>query len=330
MWGDAKDQLKSDVHVPNESGFLPAYTVLDNRQMVNINRKSEMPLVFDVHGKKDITISWSPWIIEWYDSLQNNHVGGVFYWDQRNHSGNGKNFENEETTPDFYRYQTNKSYPAFSHCTIDQNPGNGTSTNGDPFGALNGYLDWDDDITDNKCDYTITVMVKNQYVGGGLGQEQYTTCKTDITFRNQQNFHPVNGASINWKNYNDDNDLIQSGSLNYGDGPITLKAVTVNKSGNRIELKINSCQRVEGSTLESPKPQMFFTHSSNGYTAHVDVIADQNSSLYVYDLMGRVMMNKKVYLQAGSNDFEIPAFGSGIFIIELRGDFFTDTKKLFF
>ena len=75
---------------------------------------------------------------------------------------------------------------------------------------------------------------------------------------------------------------------------------------------------------------MTFTRTADGYSAHVEVTVDQNSNLYMYDLMGRVVMNKQLYLQAGSNDFEIPAIGSGIFVVELRGDLFTDTKKLFF
>jgi hypothetical protein len=76
------------------------------------------------------------------------------------HGGNGQNFLDDETLPDFLRYSLTKSYPAFSNCSINQNPGNGVPINGDPYGAINGYLDWDDDITDEECDYSINVMLR--------------------------------------------------------------------------------------------------------------------------------------------------------------------------
>jgi hypothetical protein len=104
----------------------------------------------------------------------------------------------------------------------------------------------------------------------------------------------------------------------------------VNKSGNSIELTIGGCNRVGSDSNELLTPEMTFTRTADGYSAHVEVTVDQNSNLYMYDLMGRVVMDKQLYLQAGINDFEIPAIGSGIFVVELRGDLFTDTKKLFF
>jgi hypothetical protein len=163
-----------------------------------------------------------------------------------------------------------------------------------------------------------------------LAPEQFNTCKADITFRRLQNFHPVQGDVIKWKNIDASGSSIQTGSFTFNGGLITIKNLTVNKSGNKIDLKITNCERDAESTFESSDPEMFFTLSGNGYTAHVNVTADQNSFIYVYDLMGRVMMNKEVYLQAGSNDFEISAIGTGIFIVEIRGSSFSDTKKLFF
>jgi hypothetical protein len=331
MWGTLDDPLQSDVPDPRGKGYLPAYQVLDARIMVDVNEDVDMPLIFDVHGKKDITISWSPWIIEWYDSLQSNHVGGVFYWDQRNHSGDGKNFSSEETTPDFYRYQTNLSYPAFSHCSINQNPGNGIPTNGDPVGAINGYLQWDN-IIDNECNYSIDLTLQNLYVSGALDLPQYNTCNTDVTFRRLQEFNPKDGSIVRWKNLDEDNNIIQSGAFEYNDnkGPITIKDVKVNKSGNRIELKSSSCFRIGENALESSVTQMYFTPSANGYTGHVDVNTDQRSSLYVYDLRGQLVMNRQLNLQQGTNTFEIQIDGSGIFVIELRGETFTNTEKLLF
>src|SRR4030095_9952696 len=174
MWGNSSSKLKTDITDWRTNQPLEFSDVTDMKVMLDINEKRSIPLIFDIHGKNDTKVLWSASKIEWYDSLQSNHIGGVFYWDQREHVGDGANFLPEETQPDFFRYAVNKSYPAFSNCSIDQNPGNGTKTNGNPYGALNGYLDWNDaSITDNAFDYSITCFVKNMYVGGTPISSQY-------------------------------------------------------------------------------------------------------------------------------------------------------------
>ncbi|MBK9731457.1 MAG: hypothetical protein IPO83_09225 [Chitinophagaceae bacterium] len=231
MWGSSTTNLSSDIRDPETGDQITVYQALDARTLLNIEKNVDLPLIFDVHGKKDVTVTWSSKIISWYDSLEFNKVGGVFYWDQRTHGGDGKNFLPEETTPDFFRYRTNKAYPAFSNCSINQDPGNGTPTSGDKYGAVNGYLDWEDSMTDQKCELTMHVFVKDFYVGGILDPEQYNTCKTDITFRRMQHFHPVEGQTIKWKNFDDTNTKIQSGNFVYNGGLITVKSLTVNKKG---------------------------------------------------------------------------------------------------
>src|SRR6185436_4917970 len=145
-------------------------------------------------------VAWSEGKIKWMDSLEANHAGGAWYWDQREHGGDGANFISDETQPDFYRFAKNISYPAFSNCSINQDPGNGVPTNGDPYGAINGYLDWNDDnISDKSCQYIIHVFLKDFYVGGILDWEQYLTCTTDVTFRGLQKFNPPIGSDIQWK-----------------------------------------------------------------------------------------------------------------------------------
>lgn len=329
MWGLSSTNLNSDVPDPVSGVLLSAYTILDGRKLLQIDEDVALPLIFDVHGKKDKTVAWSPFIISWYDSLQANHVGGVFSWDQRDHTGNGKNFLPDETLPDFFRYQTSKSYPAFSNCSINQNPGNGSPNNGDPYGAINGYLDWDDNITDNTCDYSINVGVKDFYVGGVLDPEQFNTCKTDITFRRLQNFHPNMGATIKWKNYDASNTKIQNGSLVYNGQPITLKGIIVNKSGNKIQLTITNCGKT-GDASADQEEEVYFTKSQNGYTAHVETNEDQKITVNVYDLMGRLVHTQKVSLVAGVNSFEITSTGSGIYLVNMKGNLLSYSRKLLF
>ncbi|MBA3647054.1 MAG: hypothetical protein H0W62_00645 [Chitinophagales bacterium] len=233
-WGTSAVKLNTDVLIPGTSDPLLFTKLSDMRRMTYYNRELDVPLIFDVHGKNDDKVGWTDGKIEWFDSLQSNHYGGVWYWDQREHGGGGKNFSNDETTPDIYRYQNNKSYPAFSNCSINQDPGNGSKNDGDPYGAINGYLDWDDSIIDNSCNYSVNIFIKDFYVGGVLDQDQYKTCTTDLTFRRLQDFKPSSGTTITWKNLDNSNNKIQSGSFTYKGGLMTLKGMIVNKSGNII------------------------------------------------------------------------------------------------
>ena len=332
MWGASSSNLNSDITNPLTGAPLSVFQALDARTLVNCKRNLNLPLVFDVHGKKDVTITWSSKIISWFDSLESNCVGGVFYWDQRNHGGDGKNFLPDETTPDFFRYQTNKAYPAFSNCSINQDPGNGSPTSGDKYGAYNGYLDWDDSITDNICDFTVNVFVKDFFVGGVLDAVQYNSCTTDVTIRRMQNFKPTTGQTIKWKNFDASNTKIQSGSFTYSDGLLTIKGMTINKSGNRIELKIANCNKQGKDTDEAPELiQSRITHSSGGgYTMEL-MSSDEGIGWFcVYDLMGRMISRQSVSFSKGINNIDLPAPGKGIFLVSVQTPSWTKTEKVFF
>jgi hypothetical protein len=335
MWGASSSKLKTDVLKWNTPDTLAFTDLKDQQSMVSYNELRSMPVIYDVHGKKDKTIIWSANMIEWLDSLEANHIGGTWYWDQRTHTQDNKDFTSDETRPDFYRFATNISYPAFSNCSINQDPGNGNPANGDAYGAINGYLDWhDNNISDIECNYTIHLFIKDFYVGGVLDPQQYSTCKTDITFRRLQKFQPASGATIRWSNSDEVTGAkLQNGSFTYNGGLISIPNLTVNKTGTCVKLFIKNCGLRIGSSEGDEDPAIdpvYFSKSLNGYTAHVDVTENENTQVLVYDLMGRVVWEKSVTLAGGTNLIEIPAPSTGIFLVQLRCELFSHAEKLFF
>lgn len=331
MWGLNNTNLPCDIPDPVSGNPLSVYQALDARVMVNLEKNADLPLIFDVHGKKDATVTWSSKIISWYDSLEHNQVGGVFYWDQRNHGGEGKNFLPDETTPDFFRYQTNKAYPAFSNCSINQDPGNGSPSSGDKYGAFNGYLDWDDSIVDTKCGVTMNFFVKDFYVGGVLDPKQYSTCTTDVAFRRLQYFKPDVGQLIKWKNYDASNNKIQSGSFTYDGGLISISGLTVDKSGNRIELKIANCARsVKWAADDLAGSDIRYIHTPSGYDLEWNSNESGSAELIVCDLMGRLVKQQKVNYEEGINNVSVDNVGTGIFLVCLKGKTWIHTQKLLF
>jgi hypothetical protein len=111
---------------------------------------------------------------------------------------------------------------------------------------------------------------------------------------------------------------------------MTIKGLTVNKTGNKIELKIGDCERSSDALEVGEDNDPYFTKSASGYTAHIDVNQDQNLIVKVYDLMGRITEQKNVSLVTGTNTFEIPSAGFGIFIVELNGNSVSHAEKLLF
>jgi hypothetical protein len=45
-------------------------------------------------------------------------------------------------------FRSDRSWPAFSHCSADGALGDGTPASGDSLGTLNGSMEWDPVVTD--------------------------------------------------------------------------------------------------------------------------------------------------------------------------------------
>lgn len=335
MWGVSASNIKTDIVNWSTGDTLIYKSLTDQQKMLNTNRLLSVPVIYDIHGKNDVSVAWGTGKITWLDSLENNHMGGTWFWDQRDHGGSGKNFITEETEPNYYRFATNKSYPAFQNCSINQDPGNGNATNGDPYGAINGYLDWrDDNIKDKSCKYWITLNVKDFYVGGVLDPEQYSTCTADVTIRRAQNFLPPIGSLIKWKVFDVDNVKIQHSSFTYNGGLITIPGIIINKTGCQIKMNIQDCVSKigddEDDDFDEEDSPVSFSKSPDGYAAQVELLQNETLQFIMYDLMGRKVWEKNVDGITGSNSVKINATSSGIFLIEISGETFRQSEKLMF
>ncbi|MBA3647292.1 MAG: hypothetical protein H0W62_01885 [Chitinophagales bacterium] len=330
MWGEASKDLSSDIKYPSSENDIGIYELLDTRSMLHINKDYNLPPVYCVYGKNDKTILWNKWTVGGFDSLETTRCGGVFFWDQRDHDGNGANFLDQETTPDFYSLQTTKLFPAFSNCSIDPNLGTGDPGSGANYGALNGYLGWKNDITDENCKLSINVFIKDFYVGGKLSANQYSTCKSDITFRRVQHFHPKNGDKITWTNYDVNNSVIESGSFTYKSGLITLKGITIKKSGNQVKLTLGNCSRSEAVLSNLQTATVSYSKTSEGYIAHIYCENVQSVKMSMYDVLGRRITVQQFQLATGDNNIPVLYKRPGIYLVEWKGDTIAAVDKLLF
>jgi hypothetical protein len=136
-----------------------------------------------------------------------------------------------EVTEGLAKMRWDRSVPAFSRCTLDNNPGNGDPDDGEPWGQINGYLLWEyDTIVDEPGRWEMTVYL--------VADCPEARCTVDVTPRHRSRFHPTPGARFRWTN----TDLstgrpLQSGTATADRwGLVTLKALIVTKGRNRIRI----------------------------------------------------------------------------------------------
>ena len=138
-----------------------------------------------------------------------------------------------------YQFRLNQSYPAFSHCSINNDPGSGDSTSGDLHGGFNRYLRWDTaTILDTLSRWEMTVSLDS------LCPEQSAT--VDLTPRRLQQFRHHPGDAVTWRNLQ----LPAGTAIDQGNatvdasGLITIRGARITREANRIVL-VNTTTAVE-------------------------------------------------------------------------------------
>jgi hypothetical protein len=129
------------------------------------------------------------------------------------------------------RIRRNESLPAFAHCTLDDNVGDGDihSGHGWKSSQINGYVLWDSDSIEDRADrWAITVWI--------APAARESDCTVDLTPRRCQAFRPKPGDTFRWTNRPVKADqALQSGEVEADRwGLVTLKAVRVTKQKHQI------------------------------------------------------------------------------------------------
>jgi len=152
--------------------------------------------VWMFNGRNDTVVGWRE-KIPFYDAMQASNHGWAFYWDLRAHGGRStepRAWREGGTEEETFAWMVetlrlDQSYPAFSACSIDDDPGEGHSSDGDPIGTINGYLRWDPATTeDAEGRWSIEIR---------LAEKSPTEdCTVDVTARRRQLFRPEPGTPL--------------------------------------------------------------------------------------------------------------------------------------
>lgn len=219
--------------LPYQDRKTPAFEYFDDAAFLRRDPARETPLIVFANGKNDKAIGWGQ-AREFWNALQETHRPHVFRWGQGGHGQRallpGPNPGERELGIDV---RLGRSLPAFSRCSLDDNPGDGNPESGMREGQSNLYLAWDtgpDDVVDQVGRWSIILRLNRQ--------APKDECTVDVTPRRCLQFRAREGLKVRWRNLTPEGAEAQSGEVAADAwGLVTVPDVRVTRGGNRLILE---------------------------------------------------------------------------------------------
>jgi hypothetical protein len=223
-----------DWQLKYQDGRTPAFTYFNDVWFLRQDPAREAPLICFSNGKNDAGIGW-PQAQSFWKTLQETRRPHVFVWGQDGHGQRailpGPRRNERELRVDV---RLDRTLPAFSHCSLDDNPGNGDPKDGALVGQSNLYLYWSDaTLGDEPKRWGMDLLL--------AADAPKALCVVDVTPRRCQHFKPRPGTKIVWAN----TELSNGKVVAYGEvvvdhwGLVTVPKVVVSKGGNRLSLRLS-------------------------------------------------------------------------------------------
>lgn len=222
-----------------EDGVTPAWSFYDDDWYLRNHVSDETPFITFSNGKNDTGIGW-PQAVKFARALQDTRRPHIFYWGMSGHlqrTNNPPDLDGDrEQASNPIDIRCDQSLPAFTNCSLDDDPGDGAVDSGDSAGQLNAFLYWETtDIVDERDHWAMTV--------GVVPNAPAASCTLSLTPRRVQKLAVVPGMRFRWTNRAlASGEVVQSGHVTadaYGLLTIDNLAVDlINRSGggNRIEI----------------------------------------------------------------------------------------------
>jgi pimeloyl-ACP methyl ester carboxylesterase len=206
----------------------------------------DVGLIVFANGKNDLGIGWEQ-SIEFFRALQETRQPHVFVWGLADHGQRAAlpAKGGERVLPIDLR--TDQTLPAFTHCSLDGDPGTGTKLDvpkevpdgnrmrkdvfdGAPRGQANLHLYWQTtNIVDTATAWEMTLLLVDNAPQEG--------CTVHVTPRRCQQFKTKAGEKVRWANRAADGSVLGEGAVVADPhGLVTIPDVVVTKAGNRLVL----------------------------------------------------------------------------------------------
>lgn len=231
MWGPRH------VSLPSSEG-VSVYVANSGDTLARRASATGSTFVINFAGRNDFVVGWAE-KPKFYAGLEAARLGGLQFWDSRDHTGTaipgafGRMLDLAYLT----RFRLDRSWPAFSRCSWNGKPGNGTASSADSIGTINGYLDWEPVVADSATGWEVTLLTRKlETQFGTLAAPESLT--VDVTPRRTQRFRPAPGSTIAWSAVRlSDGAVLQTGTATVdAAGLVTVPQVKVMRLGVRLRL----------------------------------------------------------------------------------------------
>ena len=315
LWGAIATGLASD-------DGMPVYERLNDGILAARAEHPGIPPIIAFNGRQDVVVGWAE-KIGYYAASQDHRQGGTYFWDMRNHSGDGAGWSPMESTRRLYRLRTDRSYPAFSNASSDASPGDGAVASGDSLGTINGHLDWDTLLVDQPDGWACIVLRRDLTSRWGSVPAP-ASITTDITPRRLQHFAPSPGEWLLWEVRRvNDNVLTMSGSaLVDGLGLVTVPQAAITGAGVRVAILRPSALSTSSPDGESRLRMRPLRNPARG-TLQMALVARPGMELHagLHDLMGREVRSFDSAMLgggAGGLNWDVSQLPAGLYFIRIQ------------
>lgn len=194
------------------------------------NTTRDLPHITIRAGRQDSSVWWARKPL-YVAAMQANRHGLLAGWDNGTHSTAMR--QSVPGFPDYRDYSyaishfsINKSYPAFSNFSMNEDPGSGDKTDGDIVGFINRGLDWSG-IVDKNDRYEVKVLVARS--------DAVYPVTVDVTLRNLQNFSPQPGQVLRAQNRDGAGAVMEEKNITVdSNGLLTYEAFSVTSAQGNI------------------------------------------------------------------------------------------------
>lgn len=335
LWGN-EDQtnLLTDLPHPNEPGqFLRIYDVTNVGYMMDLHRNRGVPSLQALNGKEDENACWEEKIAV-YDAANQSCAGAIFFWDLRGHGGGNKEWKPLNIKA-MLRYATNKSLPVFSNCSCNGNPGDMYNPappyyDGDPVGAINANVDWDDKtLIDTDTMWQVQLFAVQQQLLSGAYYPAVLPdyFVADVTIRRAQKFKGfAAGTELCWTNtyaLGAQNGTVTVEFDGQQPKPITIPQVHISPTINLLTVKLcdGQFQRKPASNADEPRLQLYTNPAANSVQGVVWLTAGSSGQLQLLDCYGRILQQLTISGASTGIPFTFDTFHypAGIYFVRLQG-----------
>lgn len=263
LWGTVPQNLRTTETGPGGS-VIRVNTFFDFNQRLSAPQR-DFPLTRIYKGRCDESdAAWGVQVIGLFNDMTVSRWGTHFFWDHRDHTASDWTIDEAATPcPDIgewvapvrterpiaasqARFRASQSFPGFFGDDQDTvasgrqpTPGNGSASDGDPWGTWCGYFDWDTGtIFDTPEGWGCTLFLVGKSATS-VDNFPGDTATTSLTVRKPRKLMPASGATITWALRNDRSDaVLQTGAVAAeSDGLVSVAGLLIPKDPQRVRLE---------------------------------------------------------------------------------------------